>query len=131
MFDDAPLYVDVALVAMYVLTVVTLGLAVWSAVHGVMARDAQLLPRERGLRRMAVYGSVGLSLVVMLITFLLGSSAPITVNGKPFTNTFWLKVSDMFVNTAILLIIVCFVIVVVAKFRHSTPRQQPTSHSCC
>jgi hypothetical protein len=124
-------YVDIILVALYVLTAVTVILAVWSAVHGMTARDAQLLPRERRLRYTAVYGSVGLSLVVMLATFLLGSSEPVVVNGQPFTNTFWLKVSDMFVNTAILLIIICFAIVAVAKFRRSTPRQQPTSRSCC
>jgi len=131
MLDDAPLYVEVALIAIYVLTAITLGLSVWSAVHGFTAHDHHLRPQEATHRRIAVLSAFLLPFVVMVITFLLGSSEPVNVNGVSFDNTFWLKASDMFVYTAIILIVVCFVIVAVAKFRHSTPRQQPTSHSCC
>jgi hypothetical protein len=38
-------------------------------------------------------------------------------NGKPFTDELWLRLSDMFIYTSILLICVCSAIVVAAKFR--------------
>ena len=42
----------------------------------------------------------------MLITFLLGSAEPVTVNGVEFADTFWLKATDMFINTSLVLLLV-------------------------
>jgi hypothetical protein len=47
----------------------------------------------------------------------LGSSKPIVTNGERFTNVFWLKTTDMFIYTSILLIIGCFVSAIVSRFR--------------
>ena len=59
----------------------------------------------------------GIFLAILAVTFLLGSSAPILTNGQLYTNTFWLKVTDMFIYTSIILILGCFAGVIVSRFR--------------
>lgn len=56
-------------------------------------------------------------LLCLVLTFLLGSSEPVKTNGELFTDTFWLKVADMFIYTSLILIIGCFVGVVLSRFR--------------
>jgi hypothetical protein len=56
-------------------------------------------------------------LLCLVVTFLLGSSSPVMTNGQPFTSKFWLKATDMFIYTSILLIIGCFVSAFVSRFR--------------
>jgi hypothetical protein len=55
--------------------------------------------------------------LLLLVTFLLGSSKPIVTNGELFTDVFWLKTTDMFIYTSILLVIGCFVSAIVSRFR--------------
>ena len=40
------------------------------------------------------------TLLLALLTFLLGSSAPMHVNGQLFDNGFWLRAADMFIVTS-------------------------------
>ena len=42
---------------------------------------------------------------------------PVVSNGKPFTDTLWLRLTDMFIFTSLLLICVCSAVVAIAKFR--------------
>ncbi|MBR2292400.1 MAG: hypothetical protein IJ868_08870 [Prevotella sp.] len=60
----------------------------------------------------------GAFIACLALTFLLGSSAPVTTNGKLFTDVFWLKATDMFIYTSIILIIGCFAGVIVSRFRN-------------
>ena len=53
----------------------------------------------------------------MVITFALASTKPIMTNGQLLTDTFWLRVADMFIYTSIILIIGCFVSAIVSRFR--------------
>jgi len=55
--------------------------------------------------------------VCLVLTFLLGSSSPVMTNGVRFADPFWLKTTDMFIYTSILLIIGCFVSAIVSRFR--------------
>ena len=57
-------------------------------------------------------------LLCLVLTFLLGSSEPVRTNGKLFTDTFWLKATDMFIYTSLILIIGCFAGVVLSRFRN-------------
>jgi len=59
----------------------------------------------------------GAFLACLALTFLMGSSAPVRTNGQLFADTFWLKVTDMFIYTTIILIIGCFAGVIVSRFR--------------
>jgi hypothetical protein len=61
---------------------------------------------------------VAIALVACLVlTFLLGSTSPVMTNGTRFTDAFWLKTTDMFIYTSILLIIGCFVSAIISRFR--------------
>lgn len=42
----------------------------------------------------------------LVFTFLLGSSEPLSINGEDFTSVFWLKLTDMFIFTALILIVI-------------------------
>ena len=63
------------------------------------------------------YITAGVVAVVLLLTYLLASTQPVVSNGKPFTDTLWLRLTDMFIFSSILLICLCSAIVVAAKFR--------------
>ena len=63
------------------------------------------------------YITAGVVAVVLPLTYLLASTQPVVSNGKPFTDTLWLRLTDMFIFSSILLICLCSAIVVAAKFR--------------
>lgn len=114
---DSTLVIDLVLWAMYLLVAVAIVAAVWSAVHGVRTHETsndQLASRRTSL---IGYATAGLVAVTLLITYLLASTEPVVSNGQPFTDTLWLRLTDMFVFTSILLICICSVLVVIAKFR--------------
>jgi hypothetical protein len=51
----------------------------------------------------------------MMVTFLLGSSEPLLINGQWFKDAFWLKLTDMFLWTALLLLLLAAVGVVIGS----------------
>lgn len=50
--------------------------------------------------------------LTLAATFMLGSTRPVAVNGEAYTDTFWLRTADMFVNSSLLL--VCLAVCAVA-----------------
>ena len=113
----SPFFADVMLVLMYVAVVIALAVTAYSVWHGLRNRRKgdDVINRVPAGR---IGWCVAIGLVVCLfITFLLGSSAPVVTNGVRFTDTLWLKVTDMFIYTSILLIIGCFVSAIVSRFR--------------
>ncbi len=111
------LFIDILLWAVYILLVVTAGLAVWSAVHGVQTheRSSDALASRR--TSMLGYATAGFVAVVLLLTFLFASTRPIVTGGRAFTDALWLRLTDMFIFTPILLICVCSAVIAIAKFR--------------
>ena len=102
---NAPLFTDVLLVFMLLRTAGACGVAVWSAIRSNKAsgggeRVVNNIP-VRMIGR-CVAGGTALALV---LTFLFGSSAPMKINGADYADTFWLKASDMFVATSLLMIV--------------------------
>jgi len=43
--------------------------------------------------------------LLLVLTFLFGSSAPMTINGKQYAQTLWLKTADMFIFTALAMLV--------------------------
>ena len=41
--------------------------------------------------------------------YLLAGTQPLVINGKPFSDTFWLRTSDMFINTSVVLILIAII----------------------
>ena len=102
-------FADFVLFTIYGLLVVALGAVVWS-----MVRGRRVAPTHWAMPQWLAVGLLAGSLAV---TFLLGSSEPLSVNGRPFSDALWLRLSDMFINTSVFLIVVCSVLIVVARFR--------------
>lgn len=107
---DSDLFIDVLIVTMYVLLAVTAALCVWSAWNGVRTHQ-----RRRSTR--IAYIVAGATAVLLLLTYLLGSTRPLVSNGQVFDNALWLRLADMFIYSSLILIVACSVIVVIARFR--------------
>ena len=113
----SPFFADVMLGLMYLMVAVALGVTVYSVWHGMRTRrkgDDIINGVPAG--RIGWCVLIGL-LICLVVTFLLGSSKPVMTNGQPFTSVFWLKVTDMFIYTSVLLTIGCFVSAFVSRFR--------------
>lgn len=105
--------IDALLYVVYLLLGVVTGLAVWSGLHGVRSHQ-KTKESTRGVPARAIaYGVAGLLAVVMLITFLLGSSKPMLINSQWFKDVLWLKLTDMFIYTALVMLIVAAIGVVI------------------
>ena len=108
--DENDVLIDIIIIAMYVLLALTLAVSAWSAWKGVRIRQ-----RRKSTR--IGYGVAGATALLLLVTCLLASTSPLQSNGALFTDTLWLRLADMFIYSSITLIIVCSVVVVIAKFR--------------
>ena len=107
---DTDWFVDVVIVTMYVLMAVAVAVSVWSA-----WRVARLRQRRQSTR--IGYGVAGGVAVLLLLTYLLGSTAPLMSNGKVFDSPVWLRLTDMFIYSSLILIVTCSAVVVIARFR--------------
>jgi hypothetical protein len=114
----SPFIADIMLWLMYIAIVVAVIVTIVS-----MARTVRLRTKDEEVvngvprTRMAWIVIVAF-LLCLVLTFLLGSSEPVKTNGKLFTDTFWLKATDMFIYTSLILIIGCFAGVVLSRFRN-------------
>ena len=106
---EAPLYADLVIGAVYLLLAASLAVVGWSVV-------CQARRRGRGVSRLSLGVAVGVVLL-LLLTWLTGSSEPFRVGGRLYADGSWLRLADMFVHSSIILIVVCSVIVIAAKFR--------------
>lgn len=103
---NAPLFTDAVLVFIYLLVLVAVAVAITSLVRAVRQRDdssdiVNNLPATK-----IKYCSFGLLAVLLVVTFALGSTEPVLANGVKFTDALWLRITDMFINTSIVLLIV-------------------------
>ena len=114
---DSMLIIDTVLWAVYILLAASVGTAAWSAVHGVRTHERTDDPLAARRTSAIGYATVALLAVTMLLTYLFASTQPVISNGQPFTDAVWLRLTDMLICTSLLLICVCSVIVVIAKFR--------------
>lgn len=108
-------FIDMLLYVVYLLLAVVTAAAVWSAAHGVRCHEKTKEP-TRGVPATAIaWGAAALLVVTMVVTFLLGSSEPLLINGQWFKDAFWLKLTDMFLWTALLLLLLAAVGVVIGS----------------
>ena len=108
MFDptyNAPLFTDVVLWLLYIMTFLAVSVAVCAVVRGYRRRSRESVVNGIPVARIA-WGTLALLVVLLVLTFLIGSSSPVTVNGKTFADVFWLKATDMFIYTILLLLVV-------------------------
>ncbi len=105
---NAPLLTDVLLIFLYFILALALAILVVSIVRGYKKRDRQAF--ENGIPVVRIcFGTVILVILCLVVTFCLGSSEPLKVNGHIFSDRLWLRLTDMFINTMLLLIAVSLV----------------------
>ena len=113
----SPFFADVMLALVYIALAAAIGVSAYSVWHGLRnRRKGDDIVNGVPAGRIGWCVAIGL-VVCLVVTFLLGSSSPVMTNGVRFADTFWLKTTDMFIYTSILLILGCFVSAIVSRFR--------------
>jgi amino acid transporter len=99
-----PLCTDVLIVFMYVMIVITTVIAVASVVRSVRMRNSESV--TNGIHEAKItYLTAGSVVVLLALTFLFGSSTPVRTGEGSYANAFWLKVTDMFLYTTYVLLV--------------------------
>ena len=106
--------VDVFLVLLYALLAAVLVAVTVSMVHAFKVRGEVESARNGVPARTIVWGTAAFFALLLLITYALGSSDVLQVNGKVYQHAEWLKLTDMFINTALTLVVVAVVLMVLA-----------------
>ena len=99
---NAPLFTDVLILLMWL----------FSMIRDYRSSKSEAVVNGIPVRRIFRITWIG-TLAVLLLTFLLGGSAPMLINGENYADWLWLKLSDMFVITSLLMLLagigaVCF-----------------------
>lgn len=109
---------SVMLVLMAVALIAAVGVVLWAVVVAIRKRGSGVAKTENLVpaRRIAVFTLAG-TLVLLLLTFALGASVPVLINGKPFASGFWLRVADMFIWSSGVLLVVAALAYVYAEVK--------------
>ena len=109
---NAPLMTDVVLALMLLLVVGTMGVTIWAIVSALKKRGNEGAWDNNVPARRITYSVVIVTLLLLALGFVLGSSATMLINGQPFNDVFWLKTADMFIicGLVLLLLAVCAVV---------------------
>lgn len=100
---NAPLFTDAVIVLGYLITATGVGISLWAVVRALKIRGrGESYDNNIAVKKISYSITIGV-LGLLLLTFIAGSSAEMTINGIPFTNQFWLKMSDMFIYTSLIL----------------------------
>lgn len=115
---NAPLFTDAVIVFMLLLTVVAICVMSWSIWRNIKTRGKdQRIENNIQIKRNAYVVALGTALALAL-TFLLGSSSLLRINGKEYADGFWLKTADMFIFTTALLLMVAIGAVVYGMIKN-------------
>ncbi len=100
----APLFTDVLIGLMWLFLVGGIGLAIYSMWKDYRGSRSEAVVNGVPVRRIFRITWIGL-LALLVLTFALGSSAPMLINGENYADWLWLKLSDMFVITSLLMLL--------------------------
>ena len=115
---NAPLLTDVLLGFMWFLFAVTLIVSVVAVVRGVRRANQNEGVTNGIPARKITYITYGATALILLLTFVCGSTQAMVVNGQNFADTFWLRMSDMFVNSSLLLLVLAAGVVIFGATRY-------------
>ncbi len=99
-------YVDLELWCMYLLLAAAIGVVLWATVRSIRQHDKSDSDHHHVPARKIAIGTALFMVLCLLVCFLTGSTAPLISNGSKFDAAGWLRLSDMFINSSIVLIIV-------------------------
>lgn len=101
---NAPLFTDVLIGLMWLFLVGGIGLAIYSMWKDYRGSRSEAVVNGVPVRRIFRITWIGL-LALLVLTFALSSSAPMLINGENYADWLWLKLSDMFVITSLLMLL--------------------------
>ena len=101
---NAPLFTDVLIGLMWLFLVGGVVLAVGSMIKDYRSSKTEAVVNGVPVRRIYRFTWLG-TLLILALTFLVGSSEPMLINGEHYADWIWLKLSDMFVVTSILMLV--------------------------
>ena len=101
---NAPLFTDVLIGSMWLFLVGGIGLAIYSMWKDYRGSRSEAVVNGVPVRHIFRITWIGL-LALLVLTFALGSSAPMLINGENYADWLWLKLSDMFVITSLLMLL--------------------------
>ena len=106
---QAPLFTDLLLCFAY-----AVGMAAVAIVNGLKARRG--MPAvSNGIRVKAIAWGVAIGWVLtMTVSFACGDDQPLMVNGETYDDRWWIRMTDMFINTTLVLMAVAVAVVGVA-----------------
>lgn len=121
---NAPLLTDLLPYFMMLLVLLAIITAVYSVVKSIRQRDkgdnvSNGIPATK-----IAYSSLGFLVGCLILTFLFGSSEPLKVNGTMFKDTFWLKATDMLVNTSLIMLLATIGCVIYGFSRYHRKMQE-------
>lgn len=104
--------IDVILTIVYLMLAAAVGAVIFSVIRSNSSGD-RMLSVSNGIPvgKILVIQVVA-TVAVLCLTFALGSSNTLTVNGKPYGEWFWLKIADMFIYTSALMLAVALALAV-------------------
>ena len=102
---NAPFFTDVLIFLMWFLLVLAIALAIVAVVR-TYKMNVKSEAVVNGVPQGKIFRLTWMgTLLLLVLTFLVGSSMPMLVNGENYTDWFWLKVSDMLVLTSIFMLL--------------------------
>lgn len=101
---NAPLFTDVLIGLMWLFLLGGIGLAIYSMWKDYRGSRSEAVVNGVPVRRIFRITWIGL-LALLVLTFALGSSDPMLINGENYADWLWLKLSDMFVITSLLMLL--------------------------
>lgn len=124
---NEPLLTTALIFFMYALLATTVGISVWSILRETKRRRSESKV-SNGIPTALISRCVaGGTLMVFVLTFVLGSTQPLMTNGKSFTDGMLLRIADQFINTSILLLIAAALAVAFGMTRYY--RKQKREHA--
>ena len=115
---NAPRLTNLIIILSYLLIIGTLALTIFSLVMAYRNRNKSAAVVNNVPAARIAYIISGGVVALLILTFLFGSSAPMVINGEQYTQTLWLKTADMFIFTAIAMLIVAIAAVAYSSIKH-------------
>lgn len=111
------IFSSIVVIALELVVAVAVGVYIWSVVRSILKRDKGSsiingIPTRTISRSIAI-----LTFILLAATFILGSKAPIMINGLTYDSSLWLKMSDMFVISLIIMLLLATIAVVADTIR--------------
>lgn len=115
---NAPLFTDAVLVLAYLYVAAAIAMAVWSVVRALKVRGkGEAYDNNVPVKKIGYCVAGGVA-ALLLLTFAVGSSVSMRINGVAFTDVMWLKISDMFITSSLVLLLIAALAVVYGSTKY-------------